>query len=49
MILTDGESVLDDVTLPAKRLRDSQVEIFTIGIGSDALRFVTSSGLHECI
>lgn len=38
VILTDGESVLDDVTIPAKRLRDLQVEVFAIGIGSDALR-----------
>ena len=37
IIVTDGESILDDVTLPAQRLRDSGVEVFSIGV-KNALR-----------
>ena len=37
VIITDGESLLDDVTEPARKLRESGVEVFSIGV-RDALQ-----------
>lgn len=36
IIITDGASVLDDPRSPAKLLRHSNVEVFTIGVGEGA-------------
>ena len=33
IVITDGESLQDDPTVPAKELRRSGVEIFAIGVG----------------
>ncbi|XP_077971175.1 sushi, von Willebrand factor type A, EGF and pentraxin domain-containing protein 1-like isoform X2 [Styela clava] len=34
VIITDGESILDDVSEPARLLRETGVEVFSIGVGS---------------
>ena len=35
LVITDGESLQDTVTEPARRLRENGVEIFSIGVGDE--------------
>ena len=35
LVITDGESLQDSVTEPARRLRENGVEIFSIGVGDE--------------
>ena len=35
IVITDGESLQDKVTEPAKKMRKAGVEIFAIGVGSN--------------
>jgi len=50
ILLTDGESILDDVEIPARKLRNSDVEIFTIGVGhalQSELEMIASSPVDK--
>ena len=51
MILTDGQSSTGQVSEPAKQLKNSGVEIFSVGIGQNLsnqeLRFMASEPIDQ--